>query len=173
MADDPQLLDKPEETEELQSGEDVALAALSQQSASSADSEAEESDKLASTLTHLQNVIERNANELARISAELKEHRESMKNVFENDAELSEAEDQAQQISNAVKARRTALQNNPQITSLKAKVGDLNEQKKEIEETISNHLVNYFSLTNSKSFDTSDGDQWEFDIKAKVKSRKK
>ncbi|MDQ5931161.1 MAG: hypothetical protein QG674_327 [Patescibacteria group bacterium] len=174
MADDQQLLDTPEETQELQSGEDVALAALSQQSAGdSTDSEAEESDKLASTLTHLQNVIERNANELARISAELKEHRESMKNVFENDAELSEAEDQAQQISNAVKARRTALQNNPQITSLKAKVGDLNEQKKEIEETISNHLVNYFSLTNSKSFDTSDGDQWEFDIKAKVKSRKK
>lgn len=180
MADDQQLLDKPEETEQLQSGEDLALAALSQQSAattmagvSGEDNEEEQSDKLASTLTHLQNVIERNANELARINGELKEHRESMKNVFENDAELSEAEDQAANIAQAVKQRRTALQNNPQITSLKAKVGDLNEQKKEIEETISNHLVNYFALTNSKSFDTSDGDQWEFDIKAKVKARKK
>jgi small-conductance mechanosensitive channel len=180
MADDTQLLETPEESEKLQSGEDLALAALSQQSAAtnmagvnSTDSESEQSDKVANTLTHLQNVIERNANELARINGELKEHRDSMKSVFENDAELSEASDQAQQIANAVKARRTALQNNPQVTSLKAKVGDLNEQKKEIEETISNHLVNYFALTNSKSFDTSDGDQWEFDIKAKVKSRKK
>lgn len=180
MADDTQLLDQPEESEKLQSGEDLALAALSQQSAATNmagvnndDTESEQSDKVANTLTHLQNVIERNANELARINNELKEHRDSMKSVFENDAELSEAEDQAQNIAQAVKQRRTLLQNNPQVTSLKAKVGDLNEQKKEIEETISNHLVNYFALTNSKSFDTSDGDQWEFDIKAKVKSRKK
>lgn len=180
MVDDTQLLEQADEAAKLQSGEDLALAALSQQSAAttiagvtSDDNEEEQSDKVASTLTHLQNVIERNADELVRINNELKEHRESMKNVFENDAELSEASDQAQQIANAVKQRRTQLQNNPQVTSLKAKVGDLNEQKKEIEETISNHLVNYFALTNSKSFDTSDGDQWEFDIKAKVKARKK
>lgn len=180
MADDQQLLEKPDEMEELESGEDVALAALSQQSAATSmagvtsdDDEEAQSDKVASTLTHLQNVIERNANELARINGELKEHRESMKNVFENDAELSEAQDQAQNIAQAVKTRRTQLQTTPQVTSLKSKIGDLNEEKKEIEETISNHLVNYFALTNSKSFDTSDGDQWEFDIKAKVKSRKK
>ena len=124
-------------------------------------------------MTHLQNIIERNANELLRISSELRELREGLKNVFENDAELTEAQDQAEVIIQAVKQRRTQLQNNPQITSLKVKIGDLNEQKKEVEETISNHLVNYFALTNSKSFDTSDGDQWEFDIKAKVKPRKK
>ena len=46
-------------------------------------------------------------------------------------------------------------------------------QQKELEETLSNHLVNYHSLTHSNSFDTSDGDQWEFSITAKIKPRKK
>ncbi|PIR61807.1 MAG: hypothetical protein COY81_01480 [Candidatus Pacebacteria bacterium CG_4_10_14_0_8_um_filter_43_12] len=180
MANKKQSIDKLESAEKLTSGEDLALAALSQQSAASTmagisddEDEGVQSDKLAGTLTHLQNIIERNANELLRISSELRELREGLKNVFENDAELTEAQDQAEVIIQAVKQRRTQLQNNPQITSLKVKIGDLNEQKKEVEETISNHLVNYFALTNSKSFDTSDGDQWEFDIKAKVKPRKK
>lgn len=179
MSDDQKLLDAADEKESLQSGDDIALAALSQQSntddvtSDGNESEAMESDKLADTLNHLQNIIERNANELARINAELKERRDSLKSVFENDQQLSEAQDHVQEMTNAVKERRTQLQNDPQATSLKAKIGDLNEQKKEIEETISNHLINYFGLTNSKSFDTSDGDQWEFDIKAKVKSRKK
>lgn len=178
MADDKQLLEKPDEQESLQSGDDLAIAALAGQSASdsadpSLDAEEMESDKLAETLTHLQNVIERNANELSRINEELKERRESMKNVFENDQELAQAEAQVSEFTQSVKQRRSQLQSNPQVTTLKTKIGELNEQKKEIEETISNHLINYFGLTNSKSFDTTDGDQWEFDIKAKVKSRKK
>lgn len=180
MNNDVKQLDQPDELDQIQSGEDLALAALSQQSAAAQvagvtadESEEMQSDKIANTLNHLQNIIERNANELNRLNNELKELRESMKNVFENDQELAQAEQEAQLITQAVKQRRSVLQTNPQVTSLKAKIGELNEQKKEVEDTISNHLVNYFALTNSKSFDTSDGDQWEFDIKAKVKSRKK
>jgi hypothetical protein len=56
---------------------------------------------------------------------------------------------------------------------LKVKISELREEQKELEETLSGHLVNYHSITNSNSFDTSDGDQWEFSIKAKIKPRKK
>ena len=72
-----------------------------------------------------------------------------------------------------VKERKAQLQTNPAAMSLKAKIGELREQQKELEETLSNHLVNYHSLTHSHSFDTSDGDQWEFTITAKIKPRKK
>lgn len=183
MNEDQQLLEEPETPATLQSGDDLALEALAQQSGASSvaastsddsdENEALQSDKLADTLSHLQNIIERNANELTRINNELKERRDSLKGVFENDQELAQAEDQVQEFANAVKQRRSQLQSNPQATTLKAKIGELNEQKKEVEETLSNHLINYFGLTSSKSFDTSDGDQWDFDIKAKVKARKK
>lgn len=130
------------------------------------------SDELASTLSSLQNVIEKNAQQLEKIQEELKHKRESMKNVFENDTLLAEAQEQQALYSNQLKERKAKLQADPQVTSLKIQVGELNEQKKEVEEALSNHLVNYYQLTNSKSFDTSDGDQWDFVVRAKVKPRK-
>jgi chromosome segregation ATPase len=163
-----------------QTNDDLASQALADANGSDSVSgldtmsdEVEQSDQVAQTITSLQNVIERNANELGRISEELKHKRESLKNVFENDAELATAEEQVQLISTQLKERKAKLQADPQVTTLKVQIGELNEQKKEVEETLSNHLVNYHTLTGSKSFDTSDGDQWDFDVRAKVKARKK
>lgn len=180
-ADSTQNLPAGEESEKLESGEDLALSALSQAEdggvvASKSDDEFDEvsaSDDLADTLLSLQNLIERNANELERIKSHLKEKRESLKNVFENDTQLQEVSEQAEVMKQEVKERKSVINNSPQATSLKAHIGELNQEKKEIEETLSNHLVNYYSMTNSKSFDTSSGDQWEFSIKAKVKTKPK
>ena len=83
-----------------------------------------------------------------------------------------EAKEEVEKHTEAMKERRVQLQNDPQSTSLKIDVAELNQQKKELEETLSNHLVNYHALTNSTSFDTSDGDQWDFSIRAKIKAKK-
>lgn len=161
---------------QIPSGDDLAAQALGGNSAvnepETADDEAAQSDQVAVALSSLQNVIERNATELQRLANDLKEKREMMKNVFENDTELATAEEQVSLISTQVKERKAKLQGDPQITTLKVQISELNEQKKEIEETLSNHLVNYYQMTNSTSFDTSDGDQWEFKVSARVKARK-
>lgn len=133
--------------------------------------EIKRSDELADTLISLQNLIEGHALELTKIDAELREKREAMKNVFENDATLSDKKEEIEQYNQQYKERKSQLQNNPQVISLKVDVADLNEQKKDLEETLSSHLINYHSLTNSTSFDTSEGDQWEFVIKAKIKKK--
>lgn len=172
MADNQKKV-TPAEEADMATGEDLAEAALSQVSAGKSDDETTQSDKLAETLSHLQNLLERYATELETINDQLKEKRESLKGVFENDTQLSAAEEQAQTFAQQAKTRKTELQNSPVAVGVKNQIVELNEQKKEIEETISNHLLNYYSITNSKSFDTSDGDQWEFDIRAKVKSRRK
>ena len=82
-------------------------------------------------------------------------------------------EREAQVHTSKMKERKSQLQSDPQVTSLKIMIAELKEQQKELEETLSNHLINYHSLTNSKSFDTSDGDQWDFSIKAKIRPRGK
>lgn len=130
-----------------------------------------ESNKIGQTISSLQSVIERNAAELARLKKEIKVKRESLKTVFENDVELQQAEDAAQDVLRVVKERKSKMQSNPEVTGLKVTIAELNEQKKEIEETLSNHLVNYHTITNSMSFDTSDGDQCEFKIQAKVTAK--
>lgn len=154
--------------DQIKSAEQLAKEALAE-----ADAEVESSNKVAETLGTLQNLIERHALNLEEISKQLKETNESLRSVFENDTTLTEAENEAQSFTSKVKERKSQLQSDPQVTSLKIKIGELKEQQKELEETLSNHLINYHSLTNSKSFDTSDGDQWDFSIKAKIRPRGK
>lgn len=165
-----------DDQKQISASDELALDALSQASKSSestdADDEIKQSNELAETLTSLNNLIEKHARELTRIEGELKEKRQSLKNVFDNDIQLTEAREEVEKHTQAMKERRTQLQNDPQSTSLKIDVAELNQQKKELEETLSNHLVNYHALTNSTSFDTSDGDQWDFVIKAKIKAKK-
>ena len=136
------------------------------------DQEVADSNKLAENLTALQNLIERNADELDRLHQKQKELRESLKNVFENDAQLTEAEDQVAEITRQLKERKQNLDNSPEVRQLKLKLGEIKEEVKEIEETLNNHLINLFQLTGSSSFDTSDGDQREFVVRAKVKPKK-
>lgn len=169
-------LPSPESTAEQVMGETPDLSPTTSKTLSVAaaedDDEVSRSNELAETLASLQNLIERYANELRRVSEELKQKRESLKNVFENDNQLGEAEAKVEVVSEEVKIRKGQLQTDPQVTSLKVQIGELNDQKKEMEETLSNHLVNYHGITNSTSFDTSDGDQWDFNIRAKIKPRK-
>jgi DNA repair ATPase RecN len=154
--------------DQIKSAEQLAKEALEE-----ADAEVESSNKVAETLGTLQNLIERHALNLEEIRKQIKETNESLRSVFENDTTLSTAQEEAQAVTSKVKERRSQLQSDPQVTSLKIKVGELKEQQKELEETLSNHLINYHSLTNSKSFDTSDGDQWDFSIRAKIRPRGK
>ena len=70
-----------------------------------------------------------------------------------------------------VKVAKAKVQFKPEATATKISIAELNEQKKEIEETLSNHLVNYHAMTNSNSVDTQGGDQAEFVIRASIKPK--
>lgn len=158
----------------LESGEDLARKALAESTGEvTEDAEIEASDKMAETLTTLQNLIEQRANALEDIKEKLKDHRTSLRDIMENDPALSEVKAEMETHFLKVKERKSQLQSTPESMSLKVKISELREEQKELEETLSNHLVNYHSLTHSNSFDTSDGDQWEFSIKAKIKPRKR
>lgn len=132
-------------------------------------SEIEQSEKIAETLSALQGIIERNAKELINLNQQVKEKREMLKNMIENDSEVAEAEQKAQALISEVKEKKAKIASDPAQVALKLQLSELAQNKKEIEETLSSHLVNYHQLTGSTSFDTSDGDQWEFKISARVK----
>lgn len=134
--------------------------------------EVAESDNLANTVMSLQNLIERHANRLDELKETVKQLRQQLKDHFDSDAQLSEAKVQADEYTSQVKERKAKLQADPSVTNLKVKIAEQIEEQKEVEEALSDHLVNYYSLTNSKSFDTSDGDQREFVIKAKVSGKR-
>lgn len=130
------------------------------------------SDKIAETLNALQGVIERNAHELQNVEKTLREKREMLKNMLDNNTEISEAEAKAKALNDELKEKKAKVAADPTSVALKLEIAEISQNKKEIEEALSEHLVNYHQLTGSTSFDTSDGDQWEFNIKARVKAKK-
>lgn len=175
--DDNKALPQGENLPQLQDADDLAIEALSQSSkkqiaTSDIKNEEDNSDEFAQTLHSLENVIESKANKLMDLKQKMSEKNEMIKNVYENDVEYQEAEAIKQEATQAHKQRKNSLEESAQMKSLRDDIRSLKEDLKDIEESLSNHLINYHQLTNSTSFDTSDGDQWEFDIKAKVKNRK-
>jgi chromosome segregation ATPase len=129
--------------------------------------------KVGETLHALQSVIERNVSELDRLKEQMKSYRDSMKNIMTNDETLSDAQEQATQITQKVKERKSQLNASPEVNQLKANISEISERKKEIEEALNTHFLNLYQLTGSKTFDTSTGETREFEIRASVKSGKK
>lgn len=167
-------LPEGEETPKLKDAEDLAIDALSQASQAEGQdlSEKERSDQFAQTLHSLENVIESKAKNLMQLKDKMKKKRQMISNVFENDQEYQEVEEQKTEVYQEWKQRKNTLNETVQVRQLKEDLRDLKNDQKDLEASLSNHLINYHQLTNSTSFDTSDGDQWEFKIKAKVKTKK-
>lgn len=165
-----------DETDKLEPADELAIDALSQASknsdATDIDEEAESSDDFADTLNSLQNLIEAKATKLMNIKNQMKKKRQMIKDVFTNDAQLQETEQKKEEIYTAWKERKNIVREQPEVKNLKEDLRMMREEQKDVEESLSSHLINYHQLTNSTSFDTSDGDQWEFKIKAKVKNKK-
>jgi chromosome segregation ATPase len=168
--------------DQMKTSDDLAADALDEANAADASSlpsptqpssSLHPNEGVGEALTSLQNIIERNASELDRIKEELKVERESLKNVFENDSELAHAEEEAKAATIQLKERKSKLQTSPQATQLKAKITELNEQKKEVEEALNNHLLNLYQITGTQTFDVSDGSQREFKVRASLIGSKK
>ncbi len=153
-----------------------ALASVGQQSdeteVSTMTSPASHSSDMAQSLGALQQVIERNALALDEAGEKLRELRESLKNVFDNDTQLSIVQQDVERVGQELKNRRTQLQSGPQVMQLKAKISELSEQKKEIEEALNNHLLNLYKITGTKVVDLTSGER-EFTVKASLKSARK
>lgn len=71
-----------------------------------------------------------------------------------------------------VTKRKKELKESPEAQSIRAKMKEYKEDLRDIEESLSNQLVNLFQITGVKEFETVTGEVREFVIKAKVKAKK-
>jgi hypothetical protein len=129
--------------------------------------------QLAEALNHLQAVIERNVEQLDNINEELSIEGNTLKNILDNDAEMASSQEQAEELTNKVKQRRTQLMASPEVAQAKTKMAELKEQRDEIQEALNTHLLNLYKITGQKIIDFSTGEQREFKIRASVGRSKK
>jgi seryl-tRNA synthetase len=98
---------------------------------------------------------------------------DQLRSILENDEELTKVEEEVKAASARQKQRKTTLANNAESMQLKYKLKEIKENLKDIEESLSNHLLNLYQITGSKEFDTDDGGKREFDVRAKLRGKKK
>ena len=131
----------------------------------------QEVDQLAETLTSLQGVISRNAGHLKQLKDEKKHIKEQEQNILDNNDEYCLKRDDIADQMRGLKEIKAKVKGQRESLQLSAKKRELSQQEKEIKQTISNHLANYYSLTGNNTFDTLDGEQVEFKVSASFNSK--
>lgn len=127
----------------------------------------------ASSLHALEGVIRRQSVRLDELRAEVKTLNDQLRSILDNDEELSKAEEEVKVAARKQKERKTALASNAESMQIKFKLKDIKESIKDLEDSLSNHLLNLFQVTGVKEFDTDDGGKREYDVKAKLRGKKK
>lgn len=120
------------------------------------------------TVMALQAVAERQAMRIDEIREKVKTLADSMKSIFDNDNEFSTQEESVKEASKKAKERKSALTQSPEFRELSAKAVELKDELKELEESLSNHLLSLYQQTGARMFDVAGGKQREFKVHAKL-----
>lgn len=134
--------------------------------------QAEGAEAFGESLIALQNVIHRYSGQQDELNKKMKEIRESLKNMFENDEELQKLEAQQKTANTDVKQKKQRIKESPEAVQLQMKLKEFQEEMNEMQQSLSNHLLRYYQMTGSQVIEEADGGEREFNIKARLKAKK-
>jgi hypothetical protein len=123
----------------------------------------------AESLTATEGLIQRLSSQLDELKIKQKELADMLKGVFDNDETFTTAQTAATESQKAVKDRLADLNGGEEVQTLRGKLTDIREDLKMVQDSLNIHLVNYFQMTGATSFPTSDGNERDFTLQAKLK----
>ena len=170
-----EALEAGDSVEVLESGEDTAAVSDYEVLVSDPDvseDQVAQAEAFGESLMAVQNIIQRYSGEYDEVNSRLKDLREMMKNMFDNDAELQELEEQAKTVTQDARNRKQRIKESPESVELQMKMKELKEEIGEIQETLNNHLLRYYQMTGSQVIEEPDGTEREFKVQARLKAKK-
>ena len=120
------------------------------------------------SFTAVKGLIQRLSVQLDEVKNKKKEYQQRLKNIFDNDSQLSEFEEQAKESTLAFKKRKKELEDSLEGKEIKGKIKEHGEEIRDLEESLTNSLISYFQITGIQSFDTPSGEEREFKLKARL-----
>lgn len=168
MSDDAvQYIEPGEEKIVLEEGNEPELPASVPPIAIKFDTQGEDS------LTAVEGLIRRQSVRLDQLRDEAKTFADQLKSILDNDEALTNVEEEVKNATRKQKERKATVANSPESMQLKYKLKEVKEGIKDLEESLSNHLLELYKVTGIKEFDTDDGKKREFDVRAKLRGNKK
>lgn len=129
---------------------------------------AQEKRDQAKLILNLENLIRNNNVQVAKLSAELAEARDMLKDAFENDVTYKEHADAAKEANKVKSATKAQILRQPQVAGLAAKVKSLTSEVKELKEGMSDYLKEFNRLSGINEIEGEDGELMEIVYVAKL-----
>jgi len=120
------------------------------------------------TFIAVKGLIQRLSMNLDELNTKQKDLRQSLTNIADNDLALAEMEEQAKDAQLAYKKRKKDLMESTEAKEIRGKLKELNEEKRDLQDSLTNHLLNYFQMTGTQSFETPSGGEREFKLNARL-----
>ena len=134
----------------------------------SVDLTAQEKEDQAKLVLNLENMIKNNNSQVAKLSGELTEARQMLKDSFENDTTYREHADAAKEANKIKAATKAQIMKQPQVAELAAKVKTLTSEVKELKEALSDYLGEFNRLSGINEIEGEDGELMEIVYVAKL-----
>lgn len=116
-------------------------------------------------------IIQRQMAEIDRLKDEKKNHRESLNNLLENNAEYNEKNEAKKSAAREAKLAKDKVLVTPEATNIVVKMDDVTAEIKELQESLSNHLMVYHTKTGNRSFEDAEGNERTIVYNYKVKPK--
>jgi len=120
------------------------------------------------TFIAVKGLIQRLSLDLDELNTKQKDLRQSLTNIADNDLALAEMEEQAKDAQLAYKKRKKDLMESTEAKEIRGKLKELNEEKRDLQDSLTSHLLNYFQMTGTQSFETPSGGEREFKLNARL-----
>ena len=118
-------------------------------------------------------VVRRRLSILGKSEEELKVQKEMLSSLFENDPGYQEADAEVKEISKKKLDAKARISKTPQAQTLAAKIKELSDEIKDNKEMLSDELMQYYQTAGVTEIEDSDGNIQEFEIKVKLKGKRK
>lgn len=132
--------------------------------------DAEKNDQ-AELIMKLENMIKNNNAQIAKLSAELSESRDMLKDAFEGDTTYREHADAAKEANKVKSATKAQILKQPSVKALADKVKTLTSELKELKEGLSDYLGEFNRLSGITEIEGVDGELLEIVYVAKLVKR--
>lgn len=179
MSDDAMLSPAPmpalsaDETPALEANTSAALSAGDDYVALDTSSQVQDAEAFGEELLSVQSIIRRYGDQQDELNRKIKEIRESLRNLYQNDEELQKLEQQQKTASTDVKQKKQRIKESPEAVQLQMKVKEFQEEMNEVQQSLSNHLLRFFQMTGTQVIEDEDGVEREFTVKARLKAKKR
>lgn len=114
-------------------------------------------DNQTANLINIESLINNFNSRLDSLQNELKQHKEMLSSLLDNDQEYQEASKEAQKLAKLKTIAKQKVIKQPEAARIQDKINDYQSQVKEVKVGLSDYLSQYVSLSGSSQIEGPDG----------------